>query len=190
MIRGQPELGRDPLEEPRVRLFDAPGLRCRHKLNGQAELGEDRLGLGRLIAGDAQSIAGIVQRAKTRDRIRIEVVRRDALRHAGLLALPALLVDIEVRAKDPERLTVVELAARDHGAADCEKRQPRDAEPVGPRGPRPRLIDESLADVEDNRPDGHGRAATRRIDPPVAPDVRSDPARSSRPVVGRAAAAP
>src|SRR5436190_14640240 len=66
LIRGQPELGRDPLEEPWVRLFDAPGLRYRHKLNGQAELGEDRLGLGRLIAGDAQSIAGIVQRAKAR----------------------------------------------------------------------------------------------------------------------------
>src|SRR2546430_637271 len=50
LTRGRPELGRVPLEEPWVRFFDAPGLGGRHKLTGQAELGEDRLGPGRLIA--------------------------------------------------------------------------------------------------------------------------------------------
>jgi hypothetical protein len=43
----------------------------------------------------------------------------------------------------------------DHRADDREEGQSRDAQPVGPVGPDPGLVDERLADVEDDRPDRH-----------------------------------
>jgi hypothetical protein len=44
-------------------------------------------------------------------------------------------------------------AAGDHLAERSEERRSRHAEPVGPHAPRPGLVDDRLADVEDDRPD-------------------------------------
>ena len=46
-------------------------------------------------------------------------------------------------------------APGDHSATDGEKREPRNSEPVGPRLPRPRLVDDRLANVEHHRPNRH-----------------------------------
>ena len=83
--------------------------------------------------------------------IGIEVLGRDPVADAGGLALALLHGHIPVGPEDPQRLSVIELAARDDRAADREERQPRDPEPVRPRRPRPRLVDDRLADIEHDR---------------------------------------
>ena len=65
-------------------------------------------------------------------------------------------MEVETRAEELKDVEVA-AAAGDDPAEGAEEGEARDAQPVRPVGPDPRLVDERLADVEDDGPDP-GRA--------------------------------
>ena len=138
--------------------MDAPRLGRCHEIDRQAEPRERRLGPGGLVAGDPEPIARLVERPQAARRVGIEVAGGDPVADPGGLALAQLLGEVEAGPEDPEWLAMVRIAAGDDRAADREKREPRNPEPVGPRRPRPRLVDDRLTDIEDDRLKGHRRS--------------------------------
>ena len=108
----------------------------------------------RLVADDADAVAGVADGTERGHGIGIEVVDPHLVGLACGLALRPLRREVEIRPEDPERRSMI-AAGLDARADHREERQPRDPEPVGPLGPDPGLVDERLADIEDDRADRH-----------------------------------
>ena len=106
-----------------------------------------------------------------RHGIRIQVIAAEQVLPAGVSLTDQLRVEVDPRPDDRERPTMV-LAPLDDAAQDAEQGESRDAQPVGPGTPCPRLVDEGLTDVEDDGRDGSAQArapvATAAVTPSIA----------------------
>jgi len=75
-----------------------------------------------------------------------------SLRPARISAATALLIKIEPRPEDLERLPVIQATA-DSRPEDRRERVPRNSQPVRPGSVLPGLIHQALTDIEDHSPD-------------------------------------
>lgn len=133
-----------------MRLFDTPVPGRGRQVELDVEGGKDRSRPGRLIADDADQVPGVLERPQRRQSVGVEVVQAEVVGKARSVAPRPLPAEVEIRPEDAERLAVV-AAAPNPGTDDGQERQPRDAQPVGPLGPDPGLVDERLPNVEDDR---------------------------------------
>src|SRR5207249_2142581 len=141
--------------------LDPPPTRAADDVDRQSDLANGALRLRRVVAGDADPEAGAPERLEAGPGVGVEVAGLEAGDVTGCLARGALALDVDARAQELEDLRVVP-AARENRAEQREQREARHAEPVGPGRPEPGLVEQCLARVEEDRPDGHA-ASCRRL---------------------------
>jgi hypothetical protein len=119
------------------------------------DLREHRLHHRRLVPHHADAQAGRPEVPQAGEGVGVEVrgVEPPA-RAPGLLGRP-LPLEVEAGADQLEGAPVV-LPPLDDDAERGEEVEGADAEPVGPRRPATRLVDQRLAQVEDHRLHRHG----------------------------------
>src|SRR5580765_7712972 len=142
--RSEAGLHGDSLEELRARLFDAPARRRADEVD---VLADELLGLDRRVADRADDEAGRAQPLERGQRIGIEPVAGKAC----------------VRPLDAEDLpdAGVRLPAGGEAAEDAHQRETWNAGRVRGTFPERRLVDERLADVEDDGFHSHVATSSR-----------------------------